>query len=127
MNRNAHTIEHLERCRENGRVRRALAARLNTACRRAGVSSARVAKSAGVSERDVKFWRRGITSPTPQALKRIAAVIDVDFYWLCTGQDATVASRSYAGHHFDGATRRYDNDVSYRTRKADIAARRLTA
>ncbi|AFT90019.1 hypothetical protein BUPH_08231 (plasmid) [Paraburkholderia phenoliruptrix BR3459a] len=91
MNRYAQTIEHLERSGENSGLRRALAARLNTALRRANVSSSRVARWLGVSECDVQFWRRGITVPPLNAFKRIAAALDLDVHWLCTGQIRGVA------------------------------------
>jgi hypothetical protein len=86
MNRHAQTIEHLERSGEDSSLRRALAARLDTALKRAGVSSARIAKRFDVNERDVQFWRRGITVPPLGVFARIAAFLNVDVYWLCTGQ-----------------------------------------
>jgi hypothetical protein len=39
-----------------------------------------------VSEADVQFWRRGITVPPLRAFNRLAATLDVDVHWLCTGQ-----------------------------------------
>jgi hypothetical protein len=86
MNQHAQTIEHLERSGKDSSLRRALAARLDTALRRAGVSSASVARRFGVKEHDVQFWRRGITVPPPSVFTRIAAFLNVDVYWLCTGQ-----------------------------------------
>ncbi|ACC74348.1 hypothetical protein Bphy_5268 [Paraburkholderia phymatum STM815] len=90
MNWNAKAIEHLERCREDSRARRFLSARLENALRRAGVSSARVAKWTNAPEIHVEFWRRGITSPPPDALKRIAGSLSLDLHWLCTGQTEKV-------------------------------------
>ena len=89
MNRYAQTVEHLERSDGDSGRRRALAARLDTALKRAGVSSARVAKWVDVSESDV-FWRRGITVPPMLAFRRIAASLNVEMHWLCTGH--TLAS-----------------------------------
>ncbi|HKR46773.1 MAG TPA: helix-turn-helix transcriptional regulator [Paraburkholderia sp.] len=84
MNRSALAAEHLERSGEDSGLRRALAARLDMALKRAGVSSARLAKWVSVSESDVLFWRRGITVPPMEAFKRIAASLNLDFHWLCT-------------------------------------------
>ena len=86
MNQRAQTIEHLERIGEDSSLRRALAARLDTSLKRAGVSTARAARWLDVSECDVQFWRRGITVPPLNAFKRIAALLNLDAYWLCTGQ-----------------------------------------
>ena len=86
MNRRAQTIEHLERSGEDNSLRRALAARLDTTLKRAGISSARAATWLDVSERDVQFWRSGITVPPLNVFTRIAAVLNLDVHWLCTGQ-----------------------------------------
>jgi ribosome-binding protein aMBF1 (putative translation factor) len=86
MNRHTQHIGHLERSAEDNRLRRALAARLDRAFKRAGVSSAQAAKWLGVSEHDVQFWRRGITVPPLNAFTHIAAILNVDIHWLCTGQ-----------------------------------------
>jgi hypothetical protein len=86
MNQRAQTIEHLQRSDEDSSLRRALAARLDTALRRAGISSASAARRLDVSEHDVQFWRRGITVPPLNAFTRIATFLNLDVYWLCTGQ-----------------------------------------
>jgi len=86
MNRRAQTIEHLERSNGDSSLRRALAARLDTALRRAGISSACAARRLDVRERDVQFWRHGITVPPLNAFTRMAAVLNLDLHWLCTGQ-----------------------------------------
>jgi transcriptional regulator with XRE-family HTH domain len=86
MSRHAQTIEHLERSAEDNGLRRALAARLDRALKRAGISSAQAAKWLGVSEGDVQFWRRGITVPPLNYFARIAAILNLDVHWLCTGQ-----------------------------------------
>jgi len=86
MNRRAQTIEHLERSGEDNGLRRALAARLDTTLKRAGISSSRVARWLDVSEQDVQFWRRGITVPPLNAFTRIAEALNLDVHWLCTGQ-----------------------------------------
>jgi hypothetical protein len=54
--------------------------------KRAGISSAGAARWLDVSERDVQFWRRGITVPPLNAFTRIATFLNLDVYWLCTGQ-----------------------------------------
>jgi len=105
MNQHAQTIEHLERSGGNSSLRRALAARLDTALKRAGVSSAHVARRFDVNERDVQFWRRGITVPPLGVFT--PAFLDVDLYWLCTGQTpgATAAFQGVypAGGHLNSS------------------------
>ena len=86
MNLHETNIGHLERSIENDRLRRALAARLDRAFKRAGISSARAARWLGVSEYDVHYWRHGITVPPLNACMRLAAVLNLDIHWLCTGQ-----------------------------------------
>ena len=86
MNRRAQTIEHLERSNGDSSLRRALAARLDTALRRAGISSACAARRLDARERDVQFWRQGITVPPLHAFTRIAEALNLDLHWLCTGQ-----------------------------------------
>jgi hypothetical protein len=86
MNRHTQEIGHLERSVENDRLRRALAARLDRAFKRANISSARAARWLGVSEYDVQYWRRGITVPPLNACTHLAAVLNLDVHWLCTGQ-----------------------------------------
>jgi hypothetical protein len=88
MNRRAQTIEHLARSSMDSSLRRALAARLDTALKRAGISSARAAKWLNVSESEVQFWRQGITVPPLSVFTRMAAFLNLDVYWLCTGQTA---------------------------------------
>ncbi|MFL9905688.1 helix-turn-helix domain-containing protein [Paraburkholderia sp. RL17-337-BIB-A] len=77
---------HLERSMENDRLRRALAARLDKAFKRAGLSSARAATALGVSKYHVDYWRHGITVPPLSACTRLAAELNLDVHWLCTGQ-----------------------------------------
>ncbi|TCG03896.1 hypothetical protein BZM27_44895 [Paraburkholderia steynii] len=88
MNRRAQTIALLARIGEDSSRRRALAARLDTALKRAGISSACAARRLDMCERDVQFWRRGITVPPPNAFTRIAAFLNLDASWLCTGQSS---------------------------------------
>jgi transcriptional regulator with XRE-family HTH domain len=85
MNRRTTNIGHLERSIEDDRLRRALAARLDRAFKRAGISSARAARRLGVNEYEVQYWRRGITVPPLNACTRLAAVLNLDVHWLCTG------------------------------------------
>ena len=77
---------HLERSMENDRLRRALAARLDKAFKRAGLSSAHAATALGVSKYHVDYWRHGITVPPLTACTRLAAELHLDVHWLCTGQ-----------------------------------------
>ncbi|MGF6636487.1 XRE family transcriptional regulator [Paraburkholderia sp. MM6662-R1] len=86
MDRHILNIGHLERSAENNRLRRALAARLDRALKRAGISSARAARWVGVSEYHVQYWRGGITVPPLDACTRLAAFLHIDVHWLCTGQ-----------------------------------------
>ena len=86
MSRHTEHIGHLARSVGDNRLRRALAARLDRAFKRAGVSSAQAAKWLGVSEHDVQYWRHGITVPPLNACTRLAAVLHLDVHWLCTGQ-----------------------------------------
>jgi transcriptional regulator with XRE-family HTH domain len=79
-------MEHLQRIDEDSSLRRALAARLDAALKRAGFSSARVARRLDVSESDVQFWCRGITVPPLDVFTRMAGFLNLDVYWLCTGQ-----------------------------------------
>lgn len=86
MNLRETNIGHLERSIENDRLRRALAARLDRAFKRADISSARAARWLGVTEYDVQYWRHGITVPPLNVCMRLAAVLNLDVHWLCTGQ-----------------------------------------
>lgn len=90
MNSHQQNIVHLQRSVEDDRLRRALAARLDRAFKRAQVSSAHAAKWLGVGEYDVQYWRSGITVPPFQACTRLAAAFDLDIHWLCTGQTGVV-------------------------------------
>ena len=86
MNQYPTNISYLERSIESDRLRRALAARLDRELKRAGISSARAARWLGVSEYDVHYWRHGITVPPLNACMRLAALLNLDVHWLCTGQ-----------------------------------------
>ena len=85
MNQDA-ASSHLERSIENDRLRRALAARLDRAFKRNGLSSECAATALGVSKYQVDYWRHGITVPPLYACKRLAADLNLDVHWLCTGQ-----------------------------------------
>ncbi|WP_240975375.1 XRE family transcriptional regulator [Paraburkholderia aromaticivorans] len=86
MNLHETHIGHLERSIENDRLRRVLAARLDRAFKRADISSARAARWVGVTEHDVQYWRHGITVPPLNACTHLAAALNLDVQWLCTGQ-----------------------------------------
>jgi hypothetical protein len=90
MNFHQRNIGHLERSVDDARLRRALAARLDRAFKRARISSAHAAKWLGVSEYDVQYWRSGITVPPLNACTRLAAAFDLDIHWLCTGRTEVV-------------------------------------
>jgi hypothetical protein len=78
----AQNVGHLERGAGDDRV----AARLDGALPKAGISSARSAKWPGVNEDDVQYWRGGIGVPPLNACMRLATVLRLDVHWLCTGQ-----------------------------------------
>jgi ribosome-binding protein aMBF1 (putative translation factor) len=82
MNLPAQNVGHLERSAGNDR----LAARLRGALQQAGISSPCAAKRVGVSEYDVRYWRRGITVPPLNACMRLTTLLNLDVHWLCTGQ-----------------------------------------
>jgi hypothetical protein len=86
MNRNIQTIKYLECSADDYGRGRALAAHLDRAFKRAGVSSAKAAKWLGVDEDGVQFWRRGITVPELPHFARLAASLKLDVHWLGTGQ-----------------------------------------
>jgi hypothetical protein len=86
MSPHSESLGHLERSAGNDRLRRALAARLDRALKRAGISSARAANWLGVSEYEVEYWRGGTTVPPLNACTRLATVLQLDVHWLCTGQ-----------------------------------------
>jgi hypothetical protein len=86
MSRLTQMSAYLERSAQDSALRRAIAARLDRALRRAGVSSARAATWLAVSAEEVQFWRRGITVPPVPAFTRLAAILGLDIHWLCTGQ-----------------------------------------
>lgn len=86
MSPHSESLGHLERSAGNDRLRRALAAGLDRAFKRAGISSERAANWLGVSEYEVEYWRAGITVPPLNACMRLATVVQLDVHWLCTGQ-----------------------------------------
>jgi hypothetical protein len=94
MSQHARTLGHLERSAEDHVLRRAIAARLDRALQKAGTSSAKAAKWLSVSQDEVDFWRRGITVPPLHAFTRIAAALEIDVHWLCTGQIQRVQAAS---------------------------------
>src|SRR5258708_20300431 len=83
---NSNTTGHLKSSAEDHVLRRAIAARLDRALQQAGTSSAKAAKWLSVTREEMDFWRRGITVPPLHAFTRIAATLEVDVHWLCTGQ-----------------------------------------
>ncbi|WP_278498878.1 helix-turn-helix domain-containing protein [Paraburkholderia fungorum] len=96
MNRHIQSIGHFERSVEDSRLRRALAARLDKAFKRSGVSSAQVARRLNLSEADVQYWRQGITVPPLNVCARLADILSLDVHWLCTGQPQDTRSASSA-------------------------------
>jgi hypothetical protein len=86
MNRRMNLDAQLENTLKNNSSRRAFAARLDMTIKRAKVTSARVARSLGVPERDVTLWRAGVIVPKSTDCERLSEVLDVDVAWLCAGQ-----------------------------------------
>jgi ribosome-binding protein aMBF1 (putative translation factor) len=77
--------EYFENQLASNAGKRAFAARLDRALKRAGVSSTRVASWLEVSESDVKFWRDGVLLPAPRQCTRLANNLNLDVHWLCAG------------------------------------------
>ncbi|WP_175105658.1 XRE family transcriptional regulator [Pararobbsia alpina] len=51
--------------------------------KRARITSRLVATYVGVKERDVDFWRAGITVPHGAQCQRLSQLLGVDLSWLC--------------------------------------------
>jgi hypothetical protein len=51
--------------------------------KRAGITSGLVAADVGVREREVDFWRAGITVPQSTHCQRLLQLLRVDLSWLC--------------------------------------------
>jgi hypothetical protein len=86
MNRHMNLDAHLENTRKNNNSRRAFAARLDMTIKRAKVTSARVARSLGVPERDVALWRAGVTVPKSTDCERLSELLRVNLAWLCADE-----------------------------------------
>jgi len=86
MGQHTTTFGHLEPSAEDHVFWRVIAARLDRALQQAGTSSAKATKWLSVTQEEVDFWRRGITVSPLHAFTRIAATLEVDVHWLCTGQ-----------------------------------------
>jgi len=83
MSRHAENFGHLEGSSlRDSRLRRALAARFDSAFKGAGagVGSAHAAKWLAVSEDGVQYWRCGITIPPLNACTRLATFLDLDVH-----------------------------------------------
>ena len=86
MNRRQKLDAHLESTHNNNCSRRAFAARLDMTIKRAKVTSTRVARSLGVSERDVTLWRAGVIVPKSTDCERLSELLDVEVAWLCASE-----------------------------------------
>jgi len=66
---------HLEEISGDSRVQRILAARLDRALRQSGMTSSKAARQLGVSENEVLYWRRGITTPHIEQFEKLEAML----------------------------------------------------
>jgi hypothetical protein len=86
MNRRLNLDAHLQSTLKHNGSRRAFAARLDMTIKRAKVTSNRVARSLGVSERDVTLWRAGVIVPKSTECERLSELLGVDVAWLCASE-----------------------------------------
>ena len=66
-----------------------IAARIEEARRKAGLSQARLALAAGTQQNSVSRWEKGTHKPTITQAARIATACNVDLMWLITGAAAS--------------------------------------
>jgi ribosome-binding protein aMBF1 (putative translation factor) len=85
MSRAFNLTRHLELAGQSNRGKRAFAARLDMALKRAGLPSGHVAKALRVAENVVNFWRGGVILPDIRDCQRLSALLNLDVFWLCAG------------------------------------------
>lgn len=82
--RRANTLDlHLEKHAHSDRFRKGFSTRLDMTIKRAKITSRLVASTLGVKERDVNFWRAGITLPGGAQCRRLSQFLSIDLAWLC--------------------------------------------
>lgn len=74
-----------------------LGERISEARRRAGLTQAGIAKRFGISAQAVSQWEAGRAKPDVERLEELARILDVDFLWLCFGEEASPAREGAAG------------------------------
>jgi hypothetical protein len=77
--------KQLTEATNNSRLRRAFAARLDMTMKRAKLTSAHLARSLRIPERDISLWRAGIVMPGRIDCQRVSSILDIDVKWLCSG------------------------------------------
>ncbi len=63
-----------------------LAARIESARMRAGLSQAQLARRMGIERQSVQQWENGETAPRQSRLTKLAQVLGVNAQWLLTGE-----------------------------------------
>lgn len=58
-----------------------------------GLSQSQLGKAVGVTGSAVSQWERGLDSPRPDKLERLARALEVDVGWLLTGQNGAPLGR----------------------------------
>lgn len=79
---------HLDRNTQSDRFRRIFSTRLDMTIKRARLTTRLVALYLNVKERDVTFWRAGITLPGSAQCRRLSSLLHVDVAWLCVAHPA---------------------------------------
>lgn len=74
---------HLEESGQSASFRKGFSTRLDMTIKRARITSRLVAIHVGVKEREVDFWRAGITVPHGAQCHRLSQLLRVDLSWLC--------------------------------------------
>ena len=66
--------------------RTTLAARIESARKRAGLSQAQLARRMGIERQSVQQWEHGETAPRQSRLTKLAQVLGVEAQWLLMGE-----------------------------------------
>lgn len=81
---------HLEGHAQSDQFRRGFATRLDMTMKRARIPSRLVASYLGVREREVMFWRAGITLPQGSQCRHLSKLLGIDVAWLCVAPSAAL-------------------------------------
>lgn len=60
--------------------------RIKEAREKRGLSQSALAKQLGISRNAVSQWENGFSEPTPERLRELSTLLNVDLQWLGTGQ-----------------------------------------